>query len=523
MYFRIILSCIFFSLISNYSYAIPRCEEFYNAIYNDTKNEDVNRYTYGDYLTIGFGLKSYYDEENDSWELEKTKDGYYKVGKITDPYLLDQINQGDIILSINEIDLRNKNSEEEIEILQENVSDLFQVDEPLKFHLLQDGKKITIENDDLGNKLVVYENTFGSPFIDFFIRSIEINEKDGIFEASIDTNYTQYLDNSYHLSKQAWKNIVYDRIYDEDNNLIQFWYEQCDFKDDKWHKLNTQDPAYGMKFKNLIKEDRQVRESSYNINVMWTDELINDDNYKFIEDGTSIDYNSSSMYTFKSNFNLRTFPFDKQRIKIHLVNNKHDYFDFRSKVSSDSMKEALLFKKKNPIEGWNITNVDLMYEHDYNNNVQQFYDGVSLIVDVERKHGYYIFKIILPILLILSVCWSAIWIDPKQIESRLTITIVCLLSLIAYNFVIDTELPKLEYLTIMDYIILVSYFYATIPNFITIIRYRLLNANKDHLMYQTFEKYFGLPSFIVIILLIILVNASNNAENSTRMLLGFLI
>ena len=128
MYFRIILSCIFFSLISNYSYAIPRCEEFYNAIYNDTKNEDVNRYTYGDYLTIGFVLKSYYDEENDSWELEKTKDGYYKVGKITDPYLLDQINQGDTILSINEIDLRNKNSEEEIEILQENVSDLFQVD-----------------------------------------------------------------------------------------------------------------------------------------------------------------------------------------------------------------------------------------------------------------------------------------------------------------------------------------------------------------------------------------------------------
>ena len=52
------------------------------------------------------------------------------------------------------------------------------------------------------------------------------------------------------------------------------------------------------------------------------------------------------MYTFKSNFNLRTFPFDKQRIKIHLVNNKHDYFDFRSKVSSDSMKEAYYLRKK---------------------------------------------------------------------------------------------------------------------------------------------------------------------------------
>ena len=45
-----------------------------------------------------------------------------------------------------------------------------------------------------------------------------------------------------------------------------------------------------------------------------------------------------------------------------------------------------------------------------------------------------------------------------EIESRLTITIVCLLSLIAYNFVIDSN-AKLE-ITIMDYIILISYVYG---------------------------------------------------------------
>ena len=33
---------------------------------------------------------------------------------------------------------------------------------------------------------------------------------------------------------------------------------------------------------------------------------------------------------------------------------------------------------------------------------------------------------------------------PRELESKLTITIVCLLSLIAYNFVIDKDLPKLE-------------------------------------------------------------------------------
>ena len=103
-------------------------------------------------------------------------------------------------------------------------------------------------------------------------------------------------------------------------------------------------------------------------------------------------------------------------------------------------------------------------------------------INIERKSRYYVFKIIMPIILILIVCWSAVWIKPKDLESKLTITIVCLLSLIAYNFVIDSELPKLDYLTILDWIILVSYVYATIPNFLSIITFRLHKAGNISLI-----------------------------------------
>ena len=60
------------------------------------------------------------------------------------------------------------------------------------------------------------------------------------------------------------------------------------------------------------------------------------------------------------------------------------------------------------------------------------------------------YSAILPIVLILMVYWSAVWIDPREIESRLTITIVCLLSLISI-ICNRPDMPKLEYLTIMDY------------------------------------------------------------------------
>ena len=43
---------------------------------------------------------------------------------------------------------------------------------------------------------------------------------------------------------------------------------------------------------------------------------------------------------------------------------------------------------------------------------------------------YFIYKIMFPILFLLFVCWSTFWINPNELESRVTITIVCLLSLI---------------------------------------------------------------------------------------------
>ena len=128
------------------------------------------------------------------------------------------------------------------------------------------------------------------------------------------------------------------------------------------------------------------------------------------------------------------------------------------------------------------------------------------------------------ILLILLVCWSAVWIEPKELESRLTITIVCLLSLIAYNFVIDSDLPKLEYLTIMDFIILISYFYATIPNFLSIICFGLTKKQKTKalsLKIENLAKSYGIFSYLFIILAIIIFSSSNNPEHTNAYLTWF--
>jgi hypothetical protein len=96
---------------------------------------------------------------------------------------------------------------------------------------------------------------------------------------------------------------------------------------------------------------------------------------------------------------------------------------------------------------------------------------------------------------------------------------VCLLSLIAYNFVIDSELPKLEYLTIMDWIILTSYIFAAIPNFLCVISFKLNSSNKKLCMaIENKSKYIGPLLYLLIVLSIILINVNLQPDHSSNLI-----
>ena len=207
----------------------------------------------------------------------------------------------------------------------------------------------------------------------------------------------------------------------------------------------------------------------------------------------------------------------KSILKIaYLSTNDIDNYEMTNKWNTYSAMNYFL--KNQNINGWDIKGFNL-YNTIEEDEQDMFVSTAVIEIQIERQHGYYIYKVLIPILLILLVCWSVVWVDPKELEARLTITIVCLLSLIAYNFVIDSELPKLEYLTVMDWIILVSYFYATIPNFISIISFRLYKKNRrlsDKI--EIYSKRYGASSYLVSILVIILINANLNPENSSALI-----
>ena len=221
-----------------------------------------------------------------------------------------------------------------------------------------------------------------------------------------------------------------------------------------------------------------------------------------------------------NDFNLKSFPFDKQILKFRIVDDQYTIDARIFEKVGFSFRLFNNFLKKDDIPGWKKISASINnYDHLKTSNKDIFWSGLVIELELERKHGYYIFKVIFPIILILMVCWSVVWVDPKELEARLTITIVCLLSLIAYNFVIDSELPKLEYLTVLDWIVLISYIYATVPNFLSIISFRLQKTNlKLSNKLEIISKRYGLSSYMLSIFLIVLLNANLNPENSSSLI-----
>ena len=194
--------------------------------------------------------------------------------------------------------------------MENDLSDLFDEGINIKFELIRyiDGEKkeFTVEHeyglDEIAEKITdenSIKNTlesFNRPFIDFFINSIKMREIDGEFDVSIDTSFQEIIDDRYDLTRFVWDKLIFDRMYDEKNILENFMYEYCDFSEERWKKLNTVDPGSGLQFNNLVKENKQTKNSHYRIQPHWASL----DEYEgFKEDSAKITYYSKSTKTFK--------------------------------------------------------------------------------------------------------------------------------------------------------------------------------------------------------------------------------
>ena len=181
---------------------------------------------------------------------------------------------------------------------------------------------------------------------------------------------------------------------------------------------------------------------------------------------------------FRNSFDLKKYPFDRQYLNMEIIPNPQDFNSvdgvYRLSLGlygQEVLDSRYMFQLNSE---WEFQGYDQRDTQIFNDLLGEFTPSLEFYFKLERNSEYYLYKLLIPIMLLLALTWSIFWIEISELETRVTISIVTFLALIAYNFVIDSDLAKLSYLTFLDLFIIVSYVFAGTPTFVAIICKRFM-------------------------------------------------
>ena len=224
---------------------------------------------------------------------------------------------------------------------------------------------------------------------------------------------------------------------------------------------------------------------------------------------------------FRQSFDFTKFPFDTQKLIIRFktgVGNFQDKSELTFLTPEPGVflnLEKFLNPEINKLKAWTIREdgIDvkskIITENIYDIYTKEIIPRSENVLDIEitieRNFQHYLLKIMLPVFLILCVAWYVLWIPTEKYEARLNTSIIALLALIAYNFVFQDDIPKLEYLTNMDKFILLSYIFCLIPVFLSIAFSKFISKNQVKVMkINKVIKIWGAVIYLLLTSLIIL-------------------
>ena len=184
-----------------------------------------------------------------------------------------------------------------------------------------------------------------------------------------------------------------------------------------------------------------------------------------------------SFVTLHKNLILNNFPLDKQTLKFIVSDENIEISEAYIQDNEKTLEYLNSYKSYD--REWSLIESTVNLEEIKSTFYEYDVPSVVFKLEVERNPSYYIYKVVLPILILLIVLFSSVIIPPRQLESKLTLTVVCFLALIAYIFVIDESVPKLSYMTLMDYFILISFIFSAFPNIYAIYEFTYFQKNNS--------------------------------------------
>ncbi len=197
----------------------------------------------------------------------------------------------------------------------------------------------------------------------------------------------------------------------------------------------------------------------YNLDEIWNPnmQIINKQKtFNSFPEVAVVDSKGNVMYrqrifgSFSQPLNLHKFPMDRQTLKFEIVSvgNTPDKVNL--------IKNSSGIKEEFTLPNWHILNWDFInFSFQFLPDVPAT-EGLIFSITAKRYVYFYFFKFIIPLLLIVFMSWIVFWIDPSDYTAQISVAITSMLTLIAYQYLVGSSLPRVPYLTQLDRLMFLS-------------------------------------------------------------------
>ncbi|MFT5729526.1 MAG: hypothetical protein ACI8PB_003697 [Desulforhopalus sp.] len=146
-------------------------------------------------------------------------------------------------------------------------------------------------------------------------------------------------------------------------------------------------------------------------------------------------------------YDAHRFPFDTQNIVVSLLSEKNDQNKVKIIINeSVTGRNPAAFN----IPDWSITDVSAQVVTKHFEIGNSSHSSFEFSIPAKRLSGYYTWKVIVPLMLIVFMSWTVFWINPSQVGPQISMSATSMLTLIAFQFAMGDIQPRLTYFTVMD-------------------------------------------------------------------------
>lgn len=165
-----------------------------------------------------------------------------------------------------------------------------------------------------------------------------------------------------------------------------------------------------------------------------------------IGDGGQVSYLQRYIGEIWHSSDLSDFPFDTQTFSIQMITPLNTPNDIEFVENKSHTGESNSWS----LVGWNFLSSKWALTPYFFEPSQETYASASYVFTASRKQGYYFWKVLIPLSLVVLMSGAVFWIDASNTSSQISVGYTAILTLVAYRFLIGHMVPEISYLTRLD-------------------------------------------------------------------------